>query len=400
MQSSARSQGKKGKAFMKFLGIGFIVAFSFGLGIFASQYNLLPARAANSSNSKLPDDLNYDSVEEVYDELKRRYDGELDATKLLDGIKKGLADASGDNYTDYFNVDDTKAFYDSLNGSFDGIGAELDVKNEALTIVAPIHGSPAEKAGLRGGDIIAEIDGEETTGIRVEEAVVKIRGEKGTAVKLTIIRDGESKEYSIVRDTIVVPSVKHEMKADKIGYIQVTRFSEDTTKLAQESAADLKSKGAKAIILDVRNNSGGYVDAAVGVASLWQNNQVVFEQKTGGKVTRTERSKNSAVFDGVPTIVLMNENSASASEIVAGALHDNGHAKLIGTKSYGKGSVQQLEELTDGSTLKVTVARWFTPKGVNIDKDGIEPDIKVEMTDDDYTNDRDPQLDRALKELR
>ena len=373
---------------------------SFAVGFIASESNWIKfTRTADGANSELPEDLSYDSVEEVYDALKQNFDGELSQQELLDGIKKGLADASGDNYTDYFNAEDTNEFYNSLNGSFEGIGAELSLENEVIVIVAPLNGFPAEEAGLRAGDIIFKIEGEETFGMAVEEAVVKIRGEKGTTVNLTIVRDGEELEFAIVRDTIVVPSLEYELKEDNIGYLQITRFADDTPQLAIEAARSLKQQGATSIILDLRNNTGGFVDAAIAVASLWQNDEVVFEQRTGGQVTRTERALGIPLLNDLPTVVLINEGSASASEIVAGALRDNNYATLVGVQTFGKGSVQRLYELTDGSTLKVTIARWFTPGGINIDEEGVAPDIEVERSSDDFDNDLDPQLDRAIQEL-
>jgi carboxyl-terminal processing protease len=297
-------------------------------------------------------------------------------------------------------VEDTKAFYDTLNGSFEGIGAELGIENDVLVVVAPLEGFPAQKAGLRAGDIIAKIDEHDSLHMTVEEAVSKIRGEKGTQVTLTIVRDGKEQEIKITRDTITVPSVEHEMLAGNVGRITVSRFAEDTGDLARSAANTLKKDGAKAIILDLRNNSGGYVDAGVSVASLWlDEGKTVFEQRSGGRTVETSQASGDAVLKGLPTIVLINEGSASASEIVAGALKDNGVAELLGVKSFGKGSVQRLEELSDGSTLKVTIARWFTPNGVNIDQDGIVPDVEVTISDEDIQAKRDPQLDAASKKL-
>lgn len=378
-----------------------LIVFSFALGFVARENNWIsPYTVANSSNEGLPEDLNYESVEEVYDVLRRQFDGELSEAALIDGMKHGLVDASGDEYTTYFNAEQTETFFSSLNGSFEGIGAELGIENDVLIVVAPLSGFPAEKAGLRAGDIIAKIDGEDSLKISVEEAVTKIRGEKGTDVTLTIIRGGEEQDITITRDTIVVPSVEYEVLDSGIGYIFVSRFAEDTSKLILDAADDLKATGVRGIILDLRNNTGGYVDAGVNVASLWLNSgDVVFEQRTGGETRAVERATGTNTLAGIDTIVLINEGSASASEIVAGALKDHGVAQLLGKQSYGKGSVQRLEKLTDGSTLKVTVARWFTPNGVNIDEEGITPDIEVELTQEDYEADRDPQLDRAVEIL-
>ncbi len=395
---SNREKKSKVKIWMPVLGVALLVI-GFSFGYVASDRNLInPYRIPNESNAEPPEDLNYESVEEVYDALRRNFDGQLSEAELVDGIKQGLADGSGDDYTDYFNVSDTEAFYSALNGSFEGIGAELGIEGEALIIVAPLSGFPAEKAGLRAGDVITKIDGEDAFGTSVEEAVVKIRGEAGTTVTLTIAREREEVEFPIVRDTIVVPSVESEVLDGSIGYLKITRFAEDTSALARAAAQDFKAQGIQSVVLDLRNNSGGYVDAAVEIAGIWQDTETVFVQKTGNRITSTEVARGNPILNGVKTVVLINRGSASASEIVAGALKDNGYATLVGEQSFGKGSVQRLNELSDGSTLKVTIARWFTPSDINIDEDGITPDIEVENTNEDFENERDPQLDRAKEE--
>lgn len=379
----------------------FVIAISFGMGFMASQESWFSAKTTNDANSSLPDDLSYDSVEEVYDELRRSFDGKLSEEELIDGLKKGLAQASGDNYTVYFNAGETSQFYSDLNGSFEGIGAELGKEDDLVIVVAPIKGFPAEKAGLRPQDAIIEIDGEDAIGIPVEEAVSKIRGEAGTDVKLTIARKGERLEITITRATITIPSVEYEFIGDQgdIGYLQITRFAEDTNALAREAAKAFKDKGVKGVILDMRSNSGGYVDAAIDVSSIWLNDEVVFEQRSGGASEGSSVARGNPILSGVKTIVLINEGSASASEIVAGALKDNGVAELVGKTSFGKGSVQSLSEFADGSTLKVTIARWYTPSGTNIDEDGIKPDVEVEFTEEDFENDTDSQRDKAIELL-
>ena len=382
-------------------GFLFVVALSFGLGYVANDEGWFATTNNVASNSQLPEDLNYESVEDVYDELKKSYDGTLSEAELLDGLKKGLANASGDDYTVYFNQSETTQFYSDLNGSFEGIGAELGNEGDLVIVVAPIKGFPAEKAGLRPQDAIIEIDGEDSIGISVEEAVSRIRGEAGTDVTLTIVRSGERVEITITRATITIPSVEYELigENEDIGYLQITRFAEDTATLARQAAQEFKSKNVKGVILDVRSNSGGFVDSAIDVASIWLNDEVVFEQRSGGTSEGVSVARGNPVLNGVPTVVLLNEGSASASEIVAGALKDNGVAQLVGKTSFGKGSVQTLREFGDGSTLKVTIARWFTPEGINIDEDGITPDIEVEFSDEDFENETDPQRDRALELL-
>lgn len=347
-----------------------------------------------SSGSK--EDLSTEGLQEIYDQLKKNYDGEVDAGKVLDGLKKGAVTSVGDSYTEYMNAEEAKEFNSVLDGKFEGIGAELAQQDGVITVVSPIKDTPAERAGVQPQDIIAEIDGTSTVDMTVSEAVKHIRGEKGTDVKLVLIRGGEKIELTITRDTIDVPSVKWKTEGD-IGIIEIGQFSSDTTELVEKAAKEFKDGGTvKKIILDVRGNPGGLLSQAVGVSSVWlDSGKTILQEKRGEEVIATEVAKGKPALKGVPTIVLIDEGSASASEIVAGALKDNGVAKLIGEKSFGKGSVQQVIDLKGGGVLKVTIARWYTPGGRNIDKEGIEPDVMVERTPDDVKNKRDPQLDAA-----
>ena len=349
------------------------------------------------------DSLDFASVQDLYRTLAGNYDGSLDKQKLVDGAKKGLVDSIGDPYTVYFTADEAKEFLSDLEGTFEGIGAELGKRDSSLTIISTIDGSPAKKAGLLGSDMIAKVNDEDTSGWSVEEAVKKIRGQKGTTVKLLVVRKGQDKplEFSVVRDTITDPSVKTEVTADNIGIMRITRFGQsDTVSLARAAALDFKSRGVKGVILDLRGNGGGYLQSAVEVASLWMKNKIVVTERTGGKVTDTLRTSGDAPLLGMPTIVLVNNGSASASEILAGALSDNGAAKLVGEKTFGKGVVQDVKELGDGGSLKVTIASWYTPSGKNISKEGITPGVVVTMNEADYAAGRDPQKDKAVEMLR
>lgn len=357
----------------------------------------------NTQNQDLPADLDYSSVEALYDALKASYDGDLDYQTLLDGIKSGLAEASGDPYTVYLNAKEAKEFNDQLNGTFSGIGAELGQDaDKNLIIVSPIAGFPASKAGLRPQDIIIEIDGKSSAGINTAEAVTKIRGPKGTDVTLRILRNkSEDLTFTITRDDIKIPSVKHEILEGNVGYLQIVQFNEETAPLAQKAAREFKAKGVKGVVLDLRGNPGGLLDAAVDVSSMWlKKGATVLQERRGGVVVATEFASGNDPLRGVPTAVLINEGSASASEIVAGALKDNKAATIFGVKSFGKGSVQQIKELSGGGELKVTIARWHRPSGENIDKKGISPDTEVKMTEDDYANNRDPQKDAALNFIK
>ncbi len=382
----------------------FIVVFWLGVGVGSGDIRFGREAAFGRSVSKdLPANLDYATVEDLYDTLRRDFDGQLSTDKLLDGLKRGLASASGDQHTEYLDAKDAKEFGEELSGTFNGIGAELSKdENDAIVVVAPIAGFPAEKAGLQPKDVIAEINDENAFDLSVTEAVNKIRGPAGTTVKLKIVRDQrEELDFDITRQQISIPSVESEVLDDNIGYIKISRFAEDTTQLARQATSNFKHKGVKGVVLDLRSNPGGLLDSAVDVSSLWlSQGKTVLQEKRDGVVIHTYNSDGSATLAGIPTVVLINEGSASASEITAGALKDNKAATLMGIKSYGKGSVQKLETLADGGILKVTIARWYTPKGKNIDKQGIEPDKKVERTADDFKNKRDPQKDAAIQSLK
>lgn len=349
---------------------------------------------ANTSN------LDFTGVKEVDALLRQNFDGTIDDQKVQDGMKSGVAKASGDPYTEFFNEADSKTFAEELNGSFEGIGAELGKEESNIVIISPIAGSPAEKAGLQPRDILVQIDGESASDITISEAVKRIRGKAGTTVALTLARDGQKVEVTITRAQISVPSVKWEI-IDGIGRLTISRFSDDTAGLTQQAADEFKAAGVKGIVLDLRNNPGGLLESAVKVSSLWlDNGKTVLLEKQGGKVIKTYKASGTPTLKGIKTVVLINDGSASASEITAGALRDNSAATLMGVTSYGKGSVQQILELTTGGTLKVTIARWFTPNDKNIDKEGIAPDKEVKITAEDIKNKLDPQLDAALTSLK
>lgn len=374
--------------------IGVIIAIVGFVG--GMRANDLILAFSDSSNKNLPSQLDFSSVQAVYQKLKKDYDGQLDSNKLIEGAKKGLVEAAGDPYTVYFTSDEAKQFFGDLEGKFSGIGAELDKKDGQLVVVSTIDNAPAQKAGIKAGDAIAKVNDEDATTWSVEQAVSKIRGDKGTTVKLSIVRDGKLQDISIVRDEITTPSVTYSLGDDGIGYIRISRFAEgDTTTLAQKAAQEFKDKGVKGVVLDLRGNGGGYLTAAQDISSLWLKNKVVVQERRGNVVQDTLKSGSNPILEGVPTVVLVDGGSASASEIVAGALHDNNAAKLVGVKTFGKGSVQQIEDMTGGAELKVTVAKWYTPNGKNINKEGITPDVKVEINDEDIKNARDPQKDKA-----
>lgn len=368
-----------------------------GFFILGTRAYLLPLPF---SKSTAPSQLDFSSLNDVYSVLKSKYDGTIDTAKLIDGAKHGMVDALGDPYTVYFNADEAKAFDSDLNGTFEGIGAELGKNGSQLSIMSVIADSPAEKAGLQKNDVILKVNGEDTSTMTVGSAVTKIRGDKGTSVKLTILRGDATKEYSITRDTITSPSVTTEVLDGGIGYIRIARFGDDTSGLAKKAAESFKAQGITKVILDLRGNGGGLLSAAQSVSSLWLKNKVIVSERTGGVTTDTLRSEGEAVLEGVKTVVLVDGNSASASEIVAGALKDNGAATLIGEKTFGKGSVQVIDPITTGGSLKVTIAKWYTPNGVNINKEGIQPDKEVKISADDAKVSRDTQKNAAIEILQ
>lgn len=340
---------------------------------------------------------------EVWNSIRNNYvdKNQVKDKDLFYGSLEGLAGATGDPYTAFMNPEHTKEFYEDLSGTFEGIGAEIGMRNEVVTVVAPLDGMPAQKAGLRSGDKIYAIDGESALGISVNDAVKKIRGEKGTEVTLTIIR-GEDKpiDITITRDKIVVSSVKWEMRDDNILYIKISNFNDDTEKLFNQAVSEAVLKQPSGIVLDLRNNPGGYLDTAIDVASKWIKEGPVVAEQFGENRRAEHFSDGDARLADFKTVVLINEGSASASEIVAGALRDYKKATIVGKQSFGKGSVQTVRDLSDGSSLKVTVAKWMTPEGDYINEKGIAPQVEVDLTEDDFNNERDPQLDKAMEILK
>lgn len=380
-----------------FIGFGLGMIVYFGINTF-----ILNKSGSNAINTQL-----LSKVESI---IKQKYDGEVDIEKMAEGAAAGAVAALGDPYTTYLDTKANKELSDDLKGELTGIGIEVGRKNGKLSVIAPIDGTPADKAGLKAGDYIASIDGVDSSTLTVDEAVNKIRGEKGTDVKLLIVRGTNSpKEITITRDVINVPSVSYEMKPGSIGYIKIRRFGEDTAGLVRKAGESLKAQGAKAIVLDLRDNPGGYLESSVEVASEFMNQGLVVEERSSKSKTKVHNATSGGVLTEIPVVVLINNGSASASEILAGALADNGRAVLVGEKSYGKGSVQEVICLNgnslfssscDGPTIKVTIAHWYTPKGINISKEGIRPNVEIKLTDDDFNNDRDPQLQQALEEAR
>lgn len=385
--------GEKRQQLSWFLTLVIVAIVSFVAGarsdaLFANVASVFGVRTSNKT-------IDLSSVQKTYQELIANYDGKLDTQKLIYGANRGLVEAAGDPHTAYMDPDETKEFDKSLSGQIGGgIGAEIGLRNNKPTIIKPLENSPAQKAGIKAGEVIVKVNDESSSDWSVEKVVSKIRGEIGTSVKLTLLSEGRTREVSVVRQNIVSPAVESEVDGE-IGILKVNRFGDDTVSLSRKYASEFVEKGVKKVILDLRNNPGGTVGAAQGLLGIWLDNQIAMTERRGSEIVKTLRTTGTPILGNMKTVVLINGNSASASEITAGALREYGKATLVGQKSYGKGSVQIVLGLPGGSQMKVTEARWYTPKGKNIDKTGIEPDVKVDLSSDDVNNNVDPQMDKA-----
>lgn len=343
--------------------------------------------------------VDFSALDAVYEKLAENYDGDLDKTKIIEEAKRGMVKAAGDDYTYYLTATEAEEFEKDLNGDVGaGIGVEIGQRDGYVKVLRTTPDNPARKAGVLAGDIIYKADDEDISALTVEEVAKKLRGAAGTKVKLTVVRGSEEKTFELTRETINNVSVYADYKG-KTAIITISRFDLDTGRLAKEKAQEAIDKGCDKFIIDLRGNGGGYVSAAKEVASLWIDGKIVVEQKSSNGLynEKTYANRNQAILAGKKTIVLTNGSTASASEIVAGALKDYNLATLIGEKTFGKGSVQALENFPTGEMLRVTVAKWYTPNGKNINHEGIEPDKKVERTFEQINKDEDPQLEAALK---
>ncbi|RJR14965.1 S41 family peptidase [Candidatus Microgenomates bacterium] len=365
---------------------------------------------------------------EVWSRLEQQYvdKTKIDPEKMVQGAISGMVASLGDPYTVYLPPKENEDFKEDLGGSFEGIGAQLGAKDDRIVVIAPLKDHPAEKAGLQPGDWIIKVNGEETYGWTVPQAVNKIRGNKGTTVNLTVVSEGaqEQKELPVVRDTITVKSVDEEMKASvacagsqaepqpssgdtsscpQVAYIKLNRFGDQTNDEWNAIVANVRLQLAqgevKGIVLDLRNNPGGYLQSAIYVASEFLNSGIVVQQENSDKTRETYSVMRVGNLLDVPLVVLINKGSASASEILAGALRDHDRATLIGEQSFGKGSIQTPEDLPDGSGIHITTAKWLLPGGDYINGTGISPDIEIKSVSASESATLDPQLERAIEEL-
>jgi carboxyl-terminal processing protease len=329
-------------------------------------------------------------------------DQPLDETALMRGAITGMMQSLGDQHSSYMDPQEYSDANVGINGKYEGIGAYVDTSAEYLTIISPMKGSPAERAGLKSGDEIWAIDGEDMTGINPELVRLKVIGPAGSTVNLSIRRANveELLEFAIVRENIVIPSVTGEMTEDNIAIVTITTFGDDTTPDLRRILGDLMAQNPKGLILDLRNNGGGYLTTAIEVASEFIGDGVIMYEQYGDGTRDTYEAKKGGLATEIPMVVLVNEGSASASEIVAGAIQDHSRAKLVGVTTYGKGSVQNWIPLSDDQgAVRVTVAKWLTPNGNTIHEIGLTPDVVVERTTEDINNELDPQMDAAIEML-
>jgi carboxyl-terminal processing protease len=332
----------------------------------------------------------------------RFVDQPVDDVALMRGAIRGMLGALGDEHTSYMDPDEYRQANTELSGEYEGIGAWVDTGGEYLTIVAPMPESPAEKAGVKAGDVVVGVDGEDMTGIDPSLVVKRILGPKGTAVRLTLKRKGtpDPIEVSVVRESISVPSVESKMVENDVAYVRLLTFGETTTQDLRAALTTLMAENPRGLILDLRGNGGGYLNTAVEVTSEFLSEGIVLTERFGDGKEEVYRARSGGLATEIPLVVLVDAGTASASEIVAGALQDHGRAILVGETTYGKGSVQDWVTLDgDGGAVRVTVARWYTPNGRQINEAGLKPDVEVLISEEDIAAGRDPQLDQAVKSL-
>lgn len=364
----------------------------------------------SSAPKDISSDVDFALFWKVWNDMKIHYYKQpIDDKQLFYGALRGLATSVDDPYTTFFEPKDAESFEQDLKGEFSGIGAEIGMKNSQIQVIAPLPDSPAEKAGVRAGDYILKINNEDTSSLSVEAAVMKIRGEKGTKVTLHVGRimklekgqeKAEEKDIEIVRDTIIVKSVLMEDKGNGLYLIKIRSFDESVDTAFSDLVSQVMKKNPKGVVIDVRNDPGGYLDRVINILGEWMPNEDVVLQRKQGEIVQRLKAQGQGRLKGIPTVVLINGGSASASEILAGALQDSKNATIVGETSFGKGSVQDYLQYEDGSAVKITISEWLTPKERSINKEGIKPDIEVNMSYEDANANRDPQLDKALELLK
>lgn len=394
------------RVYIPFIFIAVILGFLGGIEYQKTKNpNLISVEGLINQDLGKATDLDFSLFWDTWNRINEKYvdRDKISEKDLLYGAISGMVSALKDPYTVFFPPDQAKRFQEEIQGEFGGVGIEIGLRDQTLTVIAPIDGTPAAKAGLLAGDKILKIDDLQTNDLTIEKAVSLIRGKKGTKVTLTILRNGNDKpqDYTLIRDTIKVPVITKKIIEENIGYIQLHTFNQKAGSEFKNAVNNLQNKGMKKLILDLRNNPGGLLDLAIELSSYFlEPNKTVVIEDFGNNKKNELRSETNGLLKDIPLVILINKGSASASEILAGALHDQKGTILIGEKSFGKGSVQQVDDLKGGASLKVTVAKWLTPKGRSISEQGIEPDIKIELSDEDQTEKKDPQLDKAIEIIK
>ncbi len=383
----------------------------FALGMYVGSHRQpAPAVITGIDNAAVPDGAGADFAPfwKVWSLIDQKYPGadKVTAQARVYGAIQGLVSSLGDPYSVYFPPQDSKDFHDTVNGSFDGIGMEVGLKDKVLTVIAPLKDTPAAAAGIRAGDKILKIDDKTTTDMTIEEAVSLIRGPRGTQVSLMLYHDGAARPetLSVTRDTIEIPTLDTELRDDGVFVISLYNFSASSARLMERALRQFQASGSHSLVIDLRGNPGGYLESAVDMASFFlpEGDLVVTEDFGANGEPETYRSRGYDLIDtrGLKIAILADRGSASASEILAGALQQHGVAKIIGETTYGKGSVQELIDVTKDTSVKITVAKWLTPDGTSISEHGIDPDIPVSVTDADIEAHRDAVLMRAVQYLK
>lgn len=379
----------------------------FGGGLVYGKSQSLPPAVGSLINQAInkPSDVDFAQFWQVWELLHENYvdKSKLNNNDLLYGAIDGLVRSVGDPYTVFLPPKESEKFSQEINGSFGGIGIEIGLRNDIITVIAPIKDTPAEKAGLLAGDKIIKIGDKSTADMKLEEAVNLIRGPKGTPVTLTYLRNGakEGKEITMTRAAIKIPTVAWKLVDDDIAYVQLFVFNRNVDAEFDKVAKEIVKSPARRIILDLRNNPGGLLDSAINISGYFlDTGKVVVSERFGDTKENVFKTEPNGLLKSYPLVILLNKGSASASEIVSGALKDNRNVTIVGEKSFGKGSVQEVRDLPQGASLKITIAKWFTPKGNSISDHGIAPDIEIKRSEDDLKTDKDPQLDKAKEVIK
>lgn len=388
--------------------VAFVLGFQLGFGqsqIFKPAIPTLPGLVNYLRSRTTP--VDFGVVAQVWDRIQSHYVGApISDRQLLNGVLKGLVAAMNDPYSAYLDPEIAKQFEEEIKGDIEGIGAEVGIKHNQLVVIAPLPDSPAGKAGLIAGDVILEIDGQSTSDLALDEAVSKLRGAAGSKVMVQAqTGTNDPRTMTIIREKIRIKSVTLSWTdgaagQSQIAVVTISSFSQDSGRLFLTAVQDVVAKSPSGLILDLRNNPGGYLDQAVTIASQFIPDGPILIERFGDGHEKSYSASGGARLSGVPIVVLINGGSASASEILAGALRERQKAIIVGEHSFGKGSVQELESLPGGASLKLTIARWLMPNGTSIEPNGLAPNREVALTKDDYENNKDPQMDVALSLLR